>query len=119
MKLKITSFADAGVHGKERLVMQADADIELGEYAVFITELTDEGVATAGRQTAYWFPDGRIKKNDLVVLYSKAGRPGTKDLKEGRTAHFFYWGHDQSIWDKDKRGAVVLRASEWSTGIPD
>jgi hypothetical protein len=119
MKLNITSFADAGNFQKERIVLKADAEIGLGEYAVFCTTVSASGDAMSGRKTAYWFPDGTIKKNDLVVLYSKKGTASKKDLNGGRTAHFFYWGDDHSMWGGTGNGAVVLRVAEWAKKVPD
>ena len=118
MKIKITSFADAGNFQKERMVMKIESDLDLGQYAVFCTAIADNGDATSGRKTAYWFPDGEIKRNDLVVLYSKRGVSSTKDLGEGRTAHFFYWGDDRAMWGEMGNGAVLLKVAEWSKKVP-
>jgi hypothetical protein len=118
MKIAITSFADAGNFQKERIVMRAESDLDIGHYAVFCTAMATNGEATAGKKTAYWFPDGEIKKNDLIVLYSKRGSSSTKELNEGRTAHFFYWGYDQAMWGDSGSGAVLLRVAEWSKQVP-
>lgn len=93
MRLTISSFPDAGNHQKERLIIKTKADIEIGEYAVFCSGTSDRnGSPTSGRQIAYWFPDGTVKSGDLVILYTKRGRTSTKELNDGRTAHFYYWG---------------------------
>ena len=114
MKININSFADAGNFQKERVIFKVEADVELGLYAVFCTALSSSGKATAGRKTAYWFPDGAVKKDDLIVLYTKCGNSSTKELSGGRTAHFFYWGGDQAMWGNGGNGAVLLHASEWA-----
>jgi hypothetical protein len=118
MKIKITSFADPGNFQKERIVMKAESDLDLGQYAMFCSAISSKGGVTAGRKTAYWFPDGEVKKNDLVVLYSKKGAASTKDLGEGRTAHFFYWGDDRAMWAGTGNGAVLLRVAEWAKNVP-
>ncbi|WP_156480591.1 hypothetical protein [Aquipseudomonas alcaligenes] len=118
MKLAITSFAEPGNIQKERIVLKAHEDIELGHYAIFRSKTSDDGKATSGRKIAYWFPDGKIKKNDLVVLYSKKGISSQKELEGGRTAHFFYWGEPNAIWNDTKYTAVVLRSAEWTAKSP-
>jgi hypothetical protein len=118
MKLKISSYADAGNFQKERVIFKADSDLELGEYAVFCSALSSDGNATSGRKTAYWFPDGMIKKDDLVVLYTKRGSSSTKKLDEERTAHFFYWGDDHAIWGNSSNAAVLLRVAAWTKKAP-
>lgn len=114
MKLKISSYADAGDFQKERVIFKASLDMELGEYAVFCSSLSSSGGVTSGRKTAYWFPDGAIKKDDLVVLYTKRGSSSTKELAGTRTAHFFYWGDDHALWGGAGNVAVLLHVSEWS-----
>ncbi|THD09311.1 hypothetical protein [Metallibacterium scheffleri] len=118
MKIYITSFVDAGNYQNERIVMKAVSDLDLGQYAVFYTAVSSDGGVTAGRKTAFWFPDGEIKKDDLVVLYSKKGKSSTKDLGEGRTARFFYWQDERAMWGGAENGAVLLRVAEWSKKVP-
>jgi len=119
MKLKISSFADAGNFPKERLVLRADADLELGEYAVFCSALSSNNKVTSGRKTAFWFPDGPIKKGDLVVLYTKKGTERTKEISDGKTAHFHYWNDDRAMWGSTGNAAVVLKVSEWTKSAPE
>ena len=117
MKLKINSFADVGVIDDERVVLKALSDLEIGEYAVFSSKLSEDGKATSGKKTAYWFPDGFVKKDDLVVIYTKKGKLSTKDLSDGRTAHFFYWGMDVAQWANKNNTIIVLHVSEWAKGL--
>ena len=118
MKLEFSSFADAGDHDKERIVIKALSDLDIGEYAVFLSALSDTRSPTAGRKTAYWFPDGMVKPGDLIVLYSKSGSSSKKDIGEGRTAHFYYWGLDKAVWGNDDKTAVILRIAEWTHRNP-
>lgn len=113
MNLKHSSFADAGTFEKERLVLKAHAEVEIGNYAVFCSGVSD-GKATAGHKTAYWFPDEKVKAGDLVVLYTKTGTDSKKKLESGVTAHFFYWGLKNAIWGNSNNTAVLLRVAEWS-----
>lgn len=116
MNLKHSSFADPGSFEKERLVLKAYADVEIGNYAVFCSSVND-GNATAGHKTAYWFPDGKVKAGDLVVLYTKGGTDSKKTLSSGATAHFFYWGLKTAIWGSSNNAAVLLRVAEWTHHI--
>ena len=118
MNLNISSFADAGNVDKERLVLKARVGLDIGKYAVFCTELSQDGAATAGSKLAYWFPDEEVKANDLVVLYTKRGISRKKELDTNRTAHFFYWGHEEALWGNGENGAVVLQVARWSKKAP-
>jgi hypothetical protein len=112
MNVAISSFADVGDLEKERLVLKIVKDVDIGDYAVFCTSISSDGKATAGPKKAYWFPDDVVKSGDLVILYTKQGTSSTKELDDGRTAHFYYWRQEQALWDS-KHGAVVLEISEW------
>ena len=118
MNLEVSSFANGGDLTKERLVIKAKTDLDLGKFAVFCTALTTDKVATAGKKLAYWFPDEEVKANDLVVLYTKRGTSSKKELEAGRTAHFFYWGEEQPLWRDASNGAVILQVSRWSKKVP-
>jgi hypothetical protein len=118
MKLRISSFADAGQADKERLIIKAESDTDIGDYLVMASSISSSGGATAGRKTAYWFPDKDVKAGDLVVLYSKSGTQSEKKLQSGATAHFFYWGLETPPQWSAGKGAVLLFADEWKFEIP-
>lgn len=107
MKVEIRSFAEAGELTKERLILKASSDLDIGDYAVFCSGISDEGNPTSGRKRAFWFPDYAVKAGDLVVLYTKKGSQSKKAWKSN-TAHFFYWGLEAPIWVPPKCAVVLL-----------
>lgn len=117
MKLRFSSFADAGQPQKERLVLKAYEDTDVGEYLIMISSASADGRATAGRKITYWFPDKEVKAGDLVVLYSKHGTQSEKRREAGGTVHFFYWGLEGAQWSSEC-GAVLLRSAEWEFKTP-
>lgn len=112
MSLEIRSFANPGDLDKERIVLKALSDTDVGDYAVLRSGLAKDGGPTSGRKRAYWFPDSNVKAGDLVVLYTKKGTQRQKPIEAGGTAHFFYWGSDAPLWDKSHCAVLVL-VSEW------
>lgn len=118
MKLEISSFPDTGQFSKERLILKVLSDVDVGGYAVFCSPASKSGGPVAGRKAAYWFPDEDVKAGDLVILYTKTGTSSKKELSGGRTAHFFYWGLDNSVWGGGGNVAVLLRVSEWAAKTP-
>lgn len=117
MNIEISSFADAGDHEKERVVMKALSDLDIGWYALFSSNLWD-GMPTSGLETAYWFPDDHVKTGDLVVLYTKDGVSSKKERNDGSTAHFYYWGRRDSVWGSSEKTAVIVRIAEWAHRVP-
>ncbi|WP_244807908.1 hypothetical protein [Caballeronia zhejiangensis] len=120
MKLEIKSFADSGDLEKERLVLRATADGDIGSFIVLRSQSADDGVSPiSGTKNAYWLPDRTVKSGDLIVVYTKAGKSSRKQLKTGATAHFFYWGLKLDIWGSSRKNvAVILDARDWTSAAP-
>jgi hypothetical protein len=119
MQLEIRSFADAGDLANERLVLRALDDMDIGSYMILRSKADASGNPLSGLKTAYWLPDIRISKGDLVVLYTKTGKASKKILESGRTAHFYYWHQTNPLWEAEKKNtAVVLLADSWAAKSP-
>ena len=118
MTIKFESFADAGDLEKERVVMKAVTDTDIGQFALLRTLVNSAGNPTTGVTNAFWFPDKPINAGDLVVLYTKVGTPSEKALDSGKRAHFLYWGLSSSLWRNKTVAAVLLHVDEWSSKAP-
>lgn len=119
MKVRITSIADQGNYAKERIVMRALSPIDIGKFAIFEAEKSKDGGVTNAIFSTYWFPDKKIKTGDLIVLYTKSGTSGTKELSNGRLTHFFYWSEDVAKWSTSKRAPVLLAIDDWYAYLDD
>ncbi|MDZ7712749.1 MAG: hypothetical protein U5L06_06415 [Rhodovibrio sp.] len=73
MNLQNIAIRSPGDLNKERLVMRALTDLDVGAYTIFAV-VGREGVPTNDLRHAFWFPDLSVKKNDLVVVYTKVGK---------------------------------------------
>lgn len=116
MMLEISSFADPGVHEKERLILKALSDVDIGKYGVFRSAVSEDE-PISGTKAAYWFPDKRIKAGDLVILYTKQGKSSKKEISGGHTAYFYYWHRKESLWGTGQKAAVLFRIAEWTFQI--
>jgi hypothetical protein len=54
-----------------------------------------------------------------VVLYTKRGKAGTKELDRGGTAYFYYWGQSNALWGSATNAAVVLSVEDWIYKTPE
>jgi hypothetical protein len=119
MNLKISSFADAGNLDKERIVLNVLEDVDIGRFVLMRSRTNDGGDPISGTKDAYWFPDKGVKKGDLVVVYTKAGKPSTKAMASGNTAHFYYWQKKSAFWGPESGNvAVLLEAPVWTSKKP-
>lgn len=114
MSLEIQSFAAKGDPEKERIVLKATSNLDVGDYAVLLCKSSPDGKATSGKKTAFWFPDVQVNNGDLVVLYTKKGKQSTKLNPSGNTVHFFYWGVSGTVWNDPQMGAVVIHVLDWN-----
>jgi hypothetical protein len=117
MKLRISSFADKGDFNKERIVLKVLADTNVGNFVLMQTGFNGQEVTTSVFHT-FWFPYKEVFGGDLVVIYTKAGKDREKAIEGNRTAHFYYWGLESTIWEGDNQSAVLLEAPEWESKNP-
>lgn len=117
-EISFGSFADVGVADKERLVLNIKEDLMIGDYAMFATRKPSKSVLAGRQKAAFWFPDVELKAGDVVVVYTKAGPRKQKDLGEGKTAQFFYWGLPEPIWADAERCLVLLKVESWESQLP-
>ena len=82
------------------------------------TVYEDDQVTTEVKNT-FWFPDEQVNAGDNVVVYSKRGTTRKKLLGDGRTAHFFYWGQESSLWEDEGVAPVLLYVPEWVSMAPE
>ena len=118
MKVEISHVVENGNHEKERLVLKVKSSTDIGDYILMQTGYNDESVTTNVKNT-FWFPYKEVETQDLVVVYTRKGKASSKKLKNGNTAHFFYWGIKKSIWDNEDRAPVLLFAPDWTSEAPE
>ena len=118
MNLEIVGIRNPGELERERIVVRAVGDTDIGDYLMLRTR-TNGDVVRAGRaRDCYWFRDKRVRAGDLVVLYSKSGTPREKQNDDDSLTHFFYWGLSEPCWSHEHSAAVLVRLREWVSYFP-
>jgi hypothetical protein len=114
MKINIKKIIDHG-HNKERIVLNIIEDTDIGEYLILDSTYTSKGRVSNKVRHPYWFPDKKVKKDDLVILYTKKGEPNETKNEDGSTSYFFYWGLDSNVWNNDGDCALLLHIDDWKS----
>jgi hypothetical protein len=117
MIFDITDIADEGFLDKERVVLKAKADGDLGDFAIFRANsppAESEKVFSGDIPDVFWFPSLKVKNKDLVVLYTKAGKRSQKSLSNGAITYFFYWGKKSPLWNDGEHLAAIVNTEEWN-----
>jgi hypothetical protein len=97
---------------KERLVLEAGQNGDIGSYAIFCTRLLSTGDVSSKVERTFWFPDKKVPAGDLIVLYTKKETQHDRQNKDNTTTHFFYWNLDASLWNGDVV-PVVANLRDW------
>lgn len=114
MNIEIVDIKDRGNKNKERLVLKAKANLDIGYYIVFLTIKTGADSFSSNPEKIYWFPDKKVQEGDLVVLYTKTGTDSSTLNKSGSTSYFFYWGLSSAAFKDEKKMPVVIEAKGWT-----
>jgi hypothetical protein len=114
MKMELRSIIAPGDLKNERLTLRALSDLDVGDYLVAQTTIIDD-FPTTSFDHMLWFQFKPIKKDDLVVVYTKTGTNTERVLSKGNTAHFFYLDLKSPIWDNPSKGAIVLHTPSWQS----
>ena len=114
MNLDVHKLEDKGNLDRERIVLRAKADLEVGKYVILKCVSTADGkVLASDLPAAFWFPDKKIKTGDFVVLYSKTGTRSEKKGDDGNMTYFYYWGVSEAQWNQ-KFTPVLIEANTWT-----
>lgn len=111
--MDLVEIKERGSLNKERIVFRATVDIDLGYYLVFIVHVINDTSFSSAPEAVFWFPDKEVKKDDLVVIYTKSGTNTFKKNSSGVISHFFYWGLAESQFNDSTQIPVLLEAKGW------
>jgi hypothetical protein len=115
--MNIQRIRDSGDPAKERIVLKVNSETNVGDFAIFRAK-SRGGKVFADITDAFWFPDFQAKEGDLVIVYTKAGKTGKKDNKDGSTSHFVYWGKRTPLWNDDSFAPVLVEIATWEAFYP-
>jgi hypothetical protein len=101
MSLELRYVEDAGDITRERVVLRATTNVDIGLYALFRCRVSKDGKPLSGAATAYWFNNKEIRAGDFVVLYTKSGSASQKKGASAATSYFYYWNLTAAHWTTD------------------
>ncbi len=111
MNIEIDSIKDSGNLEKERVIFKVTQACNLGKYIAALSVIINDTTFSSALNNISWFPDQELKKDDLVVLYTKRGDKSSTVNEDGSNTYFYYWGLDKSLSSIQKSCVVLLEAS--------
>lgn len=113
MNVSAKGVRDVGVLERERIVLKATRDDDIGTYILARGRTQEDGSLAMAIRPLYWFPDAPVSAGDLIVVYTKSGARKTKVNRDGSTSHFFYLGLGVAQWTGSDRAVVLGKVKEW------
>lgn len=111
MKVKIRGVVDGNNHKNEMLVIDVMEDTDMGQYLVMDSTYKPDGTVSNRFRHIYWFPPKKVKKGDIVILFTKKGEDIT-DQEANQVVHFFYWNVESSVWNNAGDCVVLLHCDD-------
>jgi hypothetical protein len=111
VEIKITAVHGHGDLKKEYVYLTALKDCNLGDYALVSSTYLDDSRITNRGRNFYWFPNTKVKKGDLISLWTQHGTDTFGKTNKGLPVHRFYWGSAETLWDGKEDCAVLLKIS--------
>jgi hypothetical protein len=115
MDLNINGIRGAGDLAHERLVLEVQSDLDIGDYIICACPIIDQKDIEADIKLAYWCETKNVFAGDLVIVYTKVGVSKEKPRADGTKTHFFYWDRSKSIWNDKDLAVVLLHCDSWTT----
>ncbi len=115
MKLVICYVRNHGVKNNERIILKALDNIDIGSYMLADTTYISGSEVSNKLRHTFWLPDQVVNKDDLIVIYTKEGKDTVKSNKSGNKTYFFYWGINQTVWNKNEDSAALFLVGDWSS----
>ena len=113
MKLLIKFVKNHGDLAKERIILKALENVDIGSYMIADTTYIDEEQVSNKLRHTFWLPDVKVHKDDLIVIYTKVGNESIQKNKSGSKTYFFYWDLDRTIWNQDEDAAAIFLVKSW------
>lgn len=116
MNIEIVSIKDVGNTDKERVILNVVKDADLGDYIIATSTSNSDKTISPLIKNVYWLPNKSVKAGDLVIVYTKKGKQGKIENKDGSISYFCYWDLKETLSVNDN-ATVVLFETSWTNKI--
>lgn len=114
MLLQISNIIDAGVGAKERIMIKALDNLDIGKHLVLHSVELAPGRLSAKPTNIFWLPDQEVKLGDYILVYTGFGEKRNFINQAGSTTYVYYWGLKNTIFNSPKDSAVIMSIREWA-----
>lgn len=114
--LKIIKVQKEGTENDEYILLQAEAELNLKDYAVVDRTYGKDGKVSNIHRHFFRFTSHILKKGDHVALFTKKGIDTEGKLKDKSYCRFVYWNFDKPVLNDSQIESIeVLKVSTVNT----
>lgn len=109
-ELRVVGAFDRGIPNEERIVLQVNEVVNLGQFALLLGIRQQSASAVPIRDNLFWFGDGILSRGDWIFVYTGPGEGRLTDLP-GTTEKLYtvHWGRTQTILNSLEVVPVLVR----------
>lgn len=103
---------------QERVVLEVLEDCNIGQYFLFDTANDENGIESNKERHLYIFSSQLVKKNDFIVLYTRARQDGEKvsfNNKRHTVTYNFYRNLEKQIWNMNNSKIFLAHYDSWES----
>lgn len=109
-EISLKGVEDRGVPNAERIVLQANEDVNLGAYGLMVGIRSGvQGYAFPARDNLLWFGDAVVRKSDWIIVYTRPGRASDRVVYGTQRAYFLYWGRERTVFNFPEAMPILFR----------
>ena len=110
---------DRGVVNKERIILQANQTVNLGQFGLMLGYKAADGLANPYNDHLFWFGDALVQKGDWIFLYTGPGEPRVDDaFSEGNKIYSLHWGRPTTILAHSDITPILFRVDSVQLAPP-
>ena len=101
---------DRGIPDSERIVLQAQQAVNLGQFGLLIGVQTGEHLAVPLPDNFFWLGDGFLGAGEWLFVYTGPGEPrATTFPNRPERVYIVHWGRQQTIFNHSNIVPVLFR----------
>lgn len=108
---------DRGVPNQERILIQANQNVQMASYGVLIGQSTGAASAVPYRDNFFWFGEGLVEAGAYVFVYTGPGEYRRTSMPNGAPAHVFHWGKETTVFANSSVVPVLIRVDMAQVGL--
>ena len=97
-ELTVQGAFDRGVPNQERIVLQANEIVNMGQFALLLGIRREMGSAIPIFDNFYWFGDGILSRGDWIFVYTGPGKARVNDVPNtNEKIYTVHWGRGETV----------------------